>query len=60
VHFGEHRQQVIGKNLQEVYFSHFLAKRGGGRAQLGFLDIMEPLKPSILHSKHCKVLILIL
>jgi hypothetical protein len=33
--FGEQRQQVIGKNFQEVYFSQFLAKPGAGRAQLG-------------------------
>jgi hypothetical protein len=35
VHFGEQRQQVIGKNFQEVYFSQFLAKPGAERAQLG-------------------------
>jgi hypothetical protein len=33
--FGEQRQQVIGKNFQEVYFLHFLAKPGAERAQLG-------------------------
>jgi hypothetical protein len=35
VGFGKQRQQVIGKNLQVVYFSQFLAKPGAGRAQLG-------------------------
>jgi hypothetical protein len=35
VRFGEHVQQAIGKNFQGVYFPHFLAKIGAGRAQLG-------------------------
>jgi hypothetical protein len=58
--FGEQRQEVIGKKFQEVYFSQFLAKLGARRAQLGFLDILEPLKPSIFHYEHCKSMILIL
>jgi hypothetical protein len=35
-----------------------LAKPGAERAHLGVFDILEPLKPSILHSEHCKALIL--
>jgi hypothetical protein len=35
VHFGEQRQQVLGKNFQEGYFLQFLAKPGAERAQLG-------------------------
>jgi hypothetical protein len=31
----EQRQQRIGRNFQEVIPTHFLAKPGAGRAQLG-------------------------
>jgi hypothetical protein len=34
VHFGEERQQRIGRKLPELYFSQFLAKPGVGRAEL--------------------------
>jgi hypothetical protein len=43
-----------------VYLSQFFAKRGVGRAQLGFLDILEPLDSSIFHYENFKELILIL
>jgi hypothetical protein len=35
VHFGEQREQRIGKKLPELYFSQFFAKPGAGRAHLG-------------------------
>jgi hypothetical protein len=60
VRFGDQRQQVIGENFHEVYFLHYLAKLGAERAHLGVLDILEPLKPSILHSEHYKALILVI
>jgi hypothetical protein len=44
VHFGDQRQQRIGRNFQEVISTQFLAKLGAGRAQLGVFGHFEAIE----------------
>jgi hypothetical protein len=37
-----------------VVSSQFLAKPGAGRAQPGFLDVLEPMEPSKKNYEPCK------
>jgi hypothetical protein len=54
VHFGDPETTSLKGNFQEAYLLQFLAKQGAEKAQLGFLDVLKPLEPSIWNFEHCK------
>jgi hypothetical protein len=59
--FGEQVQQAMReKLLRRVFFSFFGKTKCRKSPDRGFWTVLEPLKPSIFHSEHCKAQILTL